>query len=79
MINDMDPQKGNKGFLVPLPGTAFGKGVTGAQAGGYGHFVVVGWASYVDGTTGTDNAINLIGPSSAVQEAGKAFLFHRNL
>lgn len=81
-LGDLDPKSG-KGFFVPVSGSSpvdkFGSAPTGAESGAYGHFVVVGWAGRVDGTQGDSLGIDTIGPSSAVQQAGKQFLFHRNI
>jgi hypothetical protein len=80
-LDDLDPKSG-KGFFLPVTGPApvdkFGSSPTGAQSGAYGHFVVVGWAGRVDGVQGDGYGIDTIAPSSAVQQAGKQFLFHRN-
>jgi hypothetical protein len=82
LLDDIDP-KSNKGFFMPISGAPpvdkFGKTAqTGAESGAYGHFVVVGWAGRVDGSQGSSLSIDTIGPASAVQQAGKEFLFHRN-
>jgi hypothetical protein len=81
-IEDLDP-KSDKGFFLPVSGASpvdkFGTSPTGAEGGAYGHFVVVGWAGRVDGSKGDSLGIDTISPSSAVQQAGKQFLFHRNI
>jgi hypothetical protein len=81
-LDDLDPKSG-KGFFVPVTGASpvekFGSSPTGAESGAYGHFVVVGWAGRVDGSQGDSLGIDTIGPSSSVQQAGKQFLFHRNI
>lgn len=81
-LDDLDPKAG-KGFFVPLTGASpvdkFGTSPTGAESGAYGHFVVVGWAGRVDGAQGDSLGIDTISASSAVQQAGKQFLFHRNI
>jgi hypothetical protein len=80
-LEDLDPKSG-KSFFLPVTGPSpvekFGTGTTGAESGAYGHFVVVGWAGRVDGAKGDRYGIGTISPSSAVQQAGKQFLFHRN-
>jgi hypothetical protein len=80
-LDDLDPKSG-KGFFLPVTGASpvekFGSAPTGAESGAYGHFVVVGWAGRVDGVQGDRYGIDTISPSSAVQQAGKQFLFHRN-
>lgn len=81
-LDDLDPKSG-KGFYLPVTGASpvekFGTSPTGAQSGSYGHFVVVGWAGRVDGVQGDSAGIDTISPSSSVQQAGKQFLFHRNI
>lgn len=81
-LDDLDPKAG-KGFFLPLTGASpvdkFGSAPTGAESGAYGHFVVVGWAGRVDGSQGDGLGIDTIAPSSATQQAGKQFLFHRNI
>jgi hypothetical protein len=81
LLDDLDPKTG-KGFFLPIagapPADKFGQGSTGAESGAYGHFVVVGWAGRADGSTGSSLSVDSIAPSSAVQQAGKEFLFHRN-
>jgi hypothetical protein len=80
-LDDLDPKSG-KGFFLPVTGASpvgkFGSAPTGAESGSYGHFVVVGWAGRVDGVQGDRYGIDTISPSSAVQQAGKQFLFHRH-
>ncbi|MCW2904385.1 MAG: hypothetical protein JWO67_6650 [Streptosporangiaceae bacterium] len=80
-IKDLAPAAG-KGFVTPLPGQAapldrFGSGFTGADAGAYGHFVVVTWVGYTDGTNGDSANIDIIAPRSAVERGAKNFLFAR--
>jgi hypothetical protein len=81
LIDDLDPKSG-KGFFLPISGASpvdkFGTSTTGADSGAYGHFVVVGWAGRVDGSHGDSYGIDTISASSAVLQAGKQFLFHRN-
>jgi hypothetical protein len=81
-LDDLDPKSG-KGWYVPVTGASpvdkFGTSPTGAQSGAYGHFVVVGWAGRADGVQGDSAGIDTISPSSAVQQAGKQFLFQRNI
>lgn len=78
LIQDMDPEQGNKGFFLPVSGPSpvdgFGRGSTAASGGAYGHFVVVGWAGSADGGEGTSTII----PGDLVERAGKTFLFSRN-
>ncbi|MBC6462457.1 hypothetical protein [Actinomadura sp. HBU206391] len=80
-IKDLDPALG-KGFVTPLPGQPapldrFGSGFTGADAGAYGHLVVVSWVGYTDGKNDSSADIDAIAPRSAVQRAAKNFLFTR--
>ncbi|MGH3392448.1 MAG: hypothetical protein ACRDOO_26570, partial [Actinomadura sp.] len=80
-VKDLDPGLG-KGFLTPLPGQAapldrFGSGYTGADAGAYGHFVVVSWVGFTDGADGAAAELDGIAPRSALQRAAKSFLFDR--
>ncbi|HEV7933094.1 MAG TPA: hypothetical protein VGP70_12405 [Actinomadura sp.] len=80
-IKDLDPAQG-KGFVTPLPGQSspldrFGSGFTGADGGAYGHFVVVSWVGFTDGTSGDSASIDTIAPRSAVERAAKNFLFPR--
>lgn len=81
-LDDLDPKAG-KGWYLPVTGAApvdkFGSSATGAESGAYGHFVVVGWAGRVDGTQDGSSGIDTISPSSSVQQAGKQFLFERNI
>jgi hypothetical protein len=80
-VKDLDPALG-KGFLVPLPGQPapldrFGSGFTGADAGAYGHLVVVSWVGYTDGKNDSSADLDAIAPRSAVERAAKNFLFPR--
>lgn len=80
-IKDLDPATG-KGFLVPLSGQPspverFGTGYSGADAGAYGHLVVVSWVGYTDGTNDSSSSLDAIAPRSAVERAAKNFLFSR--
>jgi hypothetical protein len=80
-VKDLDPELG-KGFLAPLPGQPapldrFGSGFTGADAGAYGHLVVVSWVGYTDGKNDSSASIDAIAPRSAVERAAKNFLFSR--
>jgi hypothetical protein len=80
-IKDLDPTLG-KGFVVPLPGQPapmdrFGTGYTGADAGAYGHLVVVSWMGYTDGTNGSSASIDSIPARSAMERGAKNFLFDR--
>jgi hypothetical protein len=81
LIKDLDPVQG-KGFVTPLSGQSppldrFGSGFTRAAGGSYGHFVVVSWVGFTDGTTGDSASIDTIAPRSAVERAAKNFLFPR--
>ncbi|MCO5967311.1 hypothetical protein [Actinoallomurus soli] len=80
LIQDLDPQAGNKGFFLPVSGASpvdrFGKGATGASGGAYGHFVVIGWAGAADGNASEPDTI---APASLTERAGKTFLFSRNV
>jgi hypothetical protein len=79
LIQDMDPEAGNKGFFLPVSGPSpvdrFGKGSTSASGGAYGHYVVIGWAGSANGS---DSSTGTIAPGSLVERAGKTFLFSRN-
>ena len=80
-VRDLDPALGN-GFLTPLPDqpaplNRFGSGYTGADAGAYGHFVVVSWVGFTDGAGGAAAELDGIAPRSALQRAAKSFLFER--
>ncbi|MCO6005919.1 hypothetical protein NE236_13080 [Actinoallomurus purpureus] len=79
LIQDMDPEAGNKGFFLPVSGPSpvdrFGKGSTGASGGAYGHYVVIGWAGSANGS---ESSSGTIAPGSLVERAGKTFLFSRN-
>jgi hypothetical protein len=80
-VKDLDPQLG-KGFLTPLPGQPapldrFGSGYTGADAGAYGHLVVVSWVGYTDGKNDSSASVDAIAARSAVERAAKNFLFAR--
>jgi hypothetical protein len=84
LIQDMDPDAGNKGFFQPVSGPPpvgrFGKGRSSASSsasgGAYGHFVMIGWASDADGGTTSSGTI---APASLTERAGKTFLFSRNV
>lgn len=80
-VKDLDPAAG-KGFLNPLGGRPapidrFGTGYSAADAGAYGHYVVVSWVGYTDGSNGSSIEYDAIPPRTAVERAAKNFLFSR--
>lgn len=80
LIQDLDPEAGDKGFFLPVSGPSpvdrFGKGSTSASGGACGHFVVIGWSSDAGGST---TSTGTIAPASLTERAGKTFLFSRNV
>jgi hypothetical protein len=81
LVKDLDPAAG-QGFLQPLPDQPapldrFGSGFTGADVGAYGHFVVVSWMGFTDGTSGASAVFDAIAPRAALERAAKNFLFDR--